>query len=58
MSSTLLPRVAALVLAAVMVGAGLSAAANDGSPTQSPGRPCFIVPAHWNVALDNPLPRC
>ena len=27
----------------------------DNSPTD---RPCFIVQAHWNPALDAPQPRC
>jgi hypothetical protein len=28
------------------------------NPTPSAGHPCFLVRAHWNVALDGPQPVC
>lgn len=30
------------------------------TPLPEPGatRPCFMVPARWNEALDGPVPRC
>lgn len=33
----------------------LVATPDNSGPTD---RPCFIVQAHWNAALDGPQPRC
>lgn len=57
MSTTLLRGVAA-----VLAAAALTVATSSASPAQARvhhhSRPCFMVPAHWNVGLDGPLPRC
>ena len=44
-------------LAAVAVVALAGSAHADGSETPD-SRPCFMVRAHWNVALDGPQPLC
>jgi hypothetical protein len=48
------------VLASVAVVALAGAASADGSGgSEAPySRPCFMVRAHWNVALDGPQPMC
>ena len=44
---------------ALLVAAGLAvAAAPADASTHHHSRPCFIVQAHWNTALDGPQPRC
>jgi hypothetical protein len=56
MSHLMLRRAVALVVAA-----GLATIVEPASATDHPGgqgRPCFIVQANWNIALDNPQPRC
>lgn len=52
--------VASTVLATVAVVALAGAAhAGDTDESETPyGRPCFMVRAHWNVALDGPQPTC
>jgi hypothetical protein len=50
--------------AVVAATAGSAQAMVDGSgaypgPEKEPfSRPCFMVQAHWNVALDGPQPLC
>lgn len=60
--TTSLPRstVVSTVLAAVAVIAlAGSAHAGDSDESETPSsRPCFMVRAHWNVALDGPQPMC
>lgn len=53
-------RATAAVLAALALAASVppAHAAGSGHHATHHSRPCFIVPAHWNVALDGPLPRC
>ncbi len=56
MSHTLLARAAAITVAL-----GLAATAAPATAAGHAGhhhRPCFIVQAHWNTALDGPQPRC
>jgi hypothetical protein len=52
--------VTATVLAFVGTVAFAGAASADRSDrTETPNsRPCFMVRAHWNVALDGPQPTC
>lgn len=47
----------AAVLAALALAASVPPA-HAGGHGNHHSRPCFIVPAHWNVGLDGPLPRC
>ena len=47
--------VASTVLALVGIVASSGAASADEAPNS---RPCFMVRAHWNVALDGPQPTC
>jgi hypothetical protein len=66
MHSTNLRRTAALVGAATaitvtttlttMLTATGSAASS--APDEAGDRPCFMVRAHWNTALDGPQPTC
>jgi len=56
MTRSLIRGVAAVVAAVVL--AASAPAAHAGGHVNHHSRPCFIVPAHWNVGLDGPLPRC
>ena len=62
MHSTHLRRTAAVAGAAtaVIVTTTLTAttAAASSEPDGAADRPCFMVRAHWNTALDGPQPAC
>jgi hypothetical protein len=61
MHSTHLRRTAAVVGAAtaITVTTLLTPAVTAAAPSAPTGdRPCFMVRAHWNTALDGPQPTC
>lgn len=53
--STVVASVAALALSASAHAGSTSDKEQDGSPFS---RPCFMVHAQWNEALDGPQPTC
>lgn len=62
MHSTHLRRTAAVVGAATAITVTTMLTAATGSAASSApdeaDRPCFMVRAHWNTALDGPQPTC
>jgi hypothetical protein len=57
MNTTTAAAGAVAILAILTLPATGQAAPAPDAPAE-PGRPCFLVRAHWNEAIDGPQPTC